>query len=68
MQEIVHKSTIWHFIPTNPKFIVWVYEDATKTPHSYLLLDLFPSTDDQHRVRTNTFPEESPEYVYIPSK
>ena len=56
------------FIPTNPRFLVWAYEDATKTPHSYLLLDLSPSTDDKHRVRTNIFPEESPEYVYIPNK
>ena len=29
------------------------YEEATKRPHGYLMLDLKPTTDDQHRLKTN---------------
>ena len=35
------------------------YEEATKRPHGYLMLDLKPSTDDQHRLKTNVLPEEN---------
>ena len=57
------------FIPNNSKFLVEAYNDATKNkPHSYLLLDLTPTTDDRFRIRTNIFPQEAPQYVYIPNK
>ena len=32
------------FMPTNSKFLTWAYQDATEKPHSYLLLDLTPTT------------------------
>ena len=35
------------------------YEEATKRPHGYLMLDLKPTTDDQHRLKTNVLPEEN---------
>ena len=35
------------------------YEEATKLPHGYLMLDLKPSTDDQHRLKSNVLPEEN---------
>ena len=28
------------------------YEEATKRPHGYLMLDLKPTTDDQHRLNS----------------
>jgi len=34
------------------------YVDATHERHSYLLLDLTPSTNDGLRFRTNIFPNE----------
>jgi len=55
------------FAPTNSKFLFWAFKDATKKPHSYLLLDTRPETNDKHRVRTSILPNESPQYVYIPS-
>ena len=57
------------FIPNNSKFLVEAYRDATKNkPHSYILLDLTPTTDDKYRIRTNILPQEAPQYVYIPNK
>ena len=35
------------------------YEEAIKRPHGYLMLDLKPTTDDQHRLKTNVLPEEN---------
>ena len=35
------------------------YEEARKCPHGYLILDLKPPTDDQHRLKTNVLPEEN---------
>ena len=34
------------------------YEEATSRPHRYLMLDLRPSTHDDHRLRTNVLPME----------
>ena len=54
--------------PSNTKFILWAYKDATHQPHSYLLLDLVPDTDDKYRVRTNILPSQAPQFVYIANK
>ena len=35
------------------------YEKATKRPHGYLMLDLKPIIDDQHRLKSNVLPEEN---------
>ena len=35
------------------------YEEATKRPHGYLMLDLKPTTDDQHRLKSNVLREEN---------
>ena len=56
------------FMPTNSKFLVWAYQDATSEPHSYLLLDLTPSMIDKFRVRARIFSHELPEIIYIPNK
>ena len=52
-------------MPRRVKFFNWAYEDATKYPHTYLMLDLRPNTNDQHRVRTRILPNEKPQYVYM---
>ena len=31
------------------------YEDATKTPHGYLLIDFHPKTTEEYRLRTDIF-------------
>ena len=53
-------------MPSNVKFLMSSYKDATKLPHSYLMLDLKATTNDKHRVRTNILPHEAPhQFVYI---
>jgi len=56
------------FMPTNSKFLTWAYNDATKEPHSYLMIDVTPTTSDQFRVTTKILPHEAPQIIYIPTK
>ena len=65
------KSQITHLarqmFPTNPKYLVESYTDATKEPYSYLLIDLKPYTEDNYRLRANIFPGETTT-VYLPKE
>ena len=47
-------------------FLVESFRDATQRPYGYLLLDLKPQTEDKYRVRTNIFPDDERQYVYVP--
>ena len=53
-------------MPMKSKFLNWAYDDATKEPHTYLMLNLRADTNEKHRIRTNILPNEEPQYVYIP--
>ena len=33
--------------PDKVKFLMWAYNDATSSPHSYLMLDLKPDTEER---------------------
>ena len=48
------------------KFLAEAFKDATSRPYGYLLLDFKADTDEQLRVRTNIFPDDAPQYVYLP--
>lgn len=50
--------------PKKAKAIDAIYNDATKKPFSYLVVDLKPTTNDKYRFLTNVLEEESP-FVYI---
>ena len=50
--------------PGNARFLRNVFADATRLPHSYLLIDFKQSTPDRLRLRTNIFPAETT-YVYV---
>ena len=54
--------------PGNSKYMEEAYKDATTAPHGYLLLDLKQSTPDNLRLRTNIFPCDSQQVVYLPTK
>ena len=41
--------------PGNTKFLTSAYLDATRKPHSYLLIDLHQKTSDDLRIRSNIF-------------
>jgi hypothetical protein len=52
--------------PDNSQFVVEAYEDATKEPYGYLLIDLKPDTDDRYRIRTKIFLDDPRQYAYLP--
>lgn len=52
--------------PENPKYVQEAFMDATSKPHGYLFIDLKQSTPDNCRIRTNIFPFDTHQYVYVP--
>lgn len=53
--------------PTKWREFMAAFEQATGAPFSYLLVDLLPTTADQHRLRGNIFPSDraGPTDVYL---
>lgn len=51
--------------PQNSQFMQSAYRDATKEPHSYLMVDCHQETSDRFRLRTGILPDEW-QYVYLP--
>ena len=43
------------FMSRKYKCLLWAFEDATKLPRFYLLLDMRPERDDRYRVRARIF-------------
>ena len=52
--------------PKCPKFLDEAYQDATRSPHTYLLLNLRQECEDWFRVVTQVFHSEELE-VYVPN-
>lgn len=52
--------------PEDPKFVQEAYQDATASPHGYLLIDCKQSTPDEFRFRSCIFPDDEFQYVYLP--
>jgi hypothetical protein len=51
--------------PNRRQFLVEAFEDATRRPYGYLLVDLRPGLDDDRlRVRTNVLPSEGRPLIY----
>ena len=44
-------------------FFMWAYKDATLSPHTYLMLDLKPDTEERFQVQSNTL-EACTKHVY----
>lgn len=53
--------------PSNSRFIINAYQQATDRPHGYLLFDFDQRTIDTRRFITGVFPPEFP-IAYIPKK
>jgi Cdc6-like AAA superfamily ATPase len=51
--------------PTNHKFIIDSYMEATKKPYSYLFFDNRQTTPDQLRVRSCILPHEQPMIAWL---
>lgn len=53
--------------PNNAKFFLESYIDSTREPHSYFLMDMTQSCDDQLRFRSKIFPDdENCTTIYVP--
>ena len=52
--------------PEDPKFLQEAYLDATRTPHTYLFLDLSQDCLDEFRFRSCIFPDDKTHYAYVP--
>ena len=50
--------------PNNTKYLLESFQDATKKPYGYLLLDLHQLTTENMRLRTNILPGEK-QIVYV---
>jgi len=51
--------------PGKGKMFVNIFKDATKSPYSYLVLNLTPNVDMKYRMLTQIFPGEDP-IIYVP--
>jgi len=51
--------------PYKSSYIVQSYEDATKSPHSYFVLDFEQGQSDVARCRANIFSHEPPMCAYL---
>ena len=51
--------------PGKTKFLREAFQDATKQPFTYLVIDMHPNTSEEERVLTNIFSGETPT-VYQP--
>lgn len=54
--------------PGRVKFVEEAYEDATKSPHSFLMVDLRQDTSEKARLIGNFASDSSPMVVYIPRR
>jgi hypothetical protein len=52
--------------PGKSQFVMEAYEDATKEPHGYLLIDPRPDTDDRYRIRAKIFSDDPRQCAYLP--
>ena len=53
------------FEPTNSKYVVDSFKEATKEPHSYLMVDMHKATSDVLRLRSNILEREFPMKVWV---
>src|SRR5271156_2686773 len=51
--------------PSTNNFMVAAFQDATKTPHSYLLVDMHTKTPQMLALRARILPDERPMVTYI---
>lgn len=62
MKNVRDRAQISHLArqiyPQNSKFLVEAFQDATKSPYSYLFLDFKPATQEEYRVLTGILHDE----------
>lgn len=53
--------------PKRSNFLTQVYAYATRNPYSYLLIDMRSESPDPIRIRTNIFPGDDYQSVFLPN-
>jgi len=65
-RDAIQFATLARQMYTNDsRFAVEAYRDATSVPYGYLLIDLKPEQDDRYALRTNIFPGDDTQFVYV---
>lgn len=52
--------------PTNRKFLMEAFIDATSIPYGYLVIDVHPNTFDDYRIRSDIFNTNPSPAFYVP--
>ena len=63
LSQVMHLGR--QLYPRKSKYFQEVYEDTTRKPHSYLLIDLRNETPEDFRLRTQVLPGQI-QYIYKP--
>ena len=51
--------------PRYPRYLIEAYEDATREPYGYILVDLKPCTPNDQRLKSKILPGQT-QWVYLP--
>ena len=61
-------NLVKQFMPREYRILLRAFEDATRLPRSYLLLNMRPETDDKFRVRARILNDVYyPQVAYFPT-
>lgn len=63
--ELQIRNLAIQLFPTQSKFFLEAYHDATNKKFSYLLIDLHPNTSPELRLKTNIYPDDTL-IIYVP--
>jgi hypothetical protein len=64
--ELQVRTLATQLYPGRVPFFMESYKDATRSPFTYLLVDMHPNTPDDQRLKTYIWPDEST-IVYVPN-
>ena len=59
------KTLARQMFPRHPKYLTEAYDDATREPFGYLIVDLKPQTQDDRRLSSKILPLET-KWIYVP--
>ncbi len=64
--ELQVRNLATQLFPHRGAYFLEAYRDATREMFSYLIVDVHPSTEEAHRLKTHIYPDERPVIVYVP--
>lgn len=64
--KLAIRNLATQIMPLNRLLLISAYEDATRLPHSYLLVDLHKNTEERFMLRTSIYADDGTSYCYVP--